>query len=163
MSKIVNYELITSTSNIQADMYGSRAKCLQRLIRLGLPVPQSVALSVPFVNSIALGKSIDLKKLVTCFPASPIISVRSSPVSAEWGGPSTILNIGMNSEIEKVYSNTLGSFAARELHIKFIKSFAIEVMRLDDEIFDHINITPEVAIDAYETVSYTHMKLPTNR
>ena len=150
MSKFFNYELITSTSNIQADMYGARAKCLQRLIRLGLPVPQSVALSVPLINSIGLGKSIDLKKIVKCFPSSPVISVRSSPVSAEWGGPSTILNIGMNNEVEKVYSGVLGSKAARELHIKFIKSFAIEVMRLDDEIFDHINITPEVAIDAYE-------------
>ena len=90
MIKIPNFELISSTANISGNLHGVRAKCLQRLIRLGLPVPKSVALSIPFVNAIASGERIDLNGIVANFGLNPIISVRSSPLIGDWGGPSTI-------------------------------------------------------------------------
>ena len=150
MIKIPSFELISSTANISGNLHGVRAKCLQRLIRLGLPVPKSVALSIPFVNAIASGERIDLNGIVTNFGLNPIISVRSSPLIGDWGGPSTILNIGMNRVTEQYYAKVLGEKAAKELHLKFIKSYAMEVLRLDDTLFDFDNLTPETAINAYE-------------
>lgn len=150
MIKIPSFELISSTANISGNLHGVRAKCLQRLIRLGLPVPKSVALSIPFVNAIASGERIDLNGIVANFGLNPIISVRSSPLIGDWGGPSTILNIGMNRATEQYYAKVLGKKAAKELHLKFIKSYAMEVLRLDDTLFDFDNLTPETAINAYE-------------
>ena len=150
MIKIPNFELISSEANISGNLHGARAKCLQRLIRLGLPIPKSVALSIPFVNAIASGEHIDLNGIVSNFDINPIISVRSSPLSGDWGGPSTILNIGMNRKMEQFYAKVLGQKAAKELHLKFIKSYAMEVLRLDDKLFDFDNLTPETAISAYE-------------
>ena len=150
MIKIPSFELISSTANISGNLHGVRAKCLQRLIRLGLPVPKSVALSIPFVNAIASGERIDLNGIVANFGLNPIISVRSSPLIGDWGGPSTILNIGMNRAMEQYYAKVLGEKAAKELHLKFIKSYAMEVLRLDDTLFDFDNLTPETAINAYE-------------
>ena len=150
MIKIPNFELISSEANISGNLHGARAKCLQRLIRLGLPIPKSVALSIPFVNAIASGEHIDLNGIVSNFDINPIISVRSSPLSGDWGGPSTILNIGMNRKMEQFYAKVLGKKAAKELHLKFIKSYAMEVLRLDDKLFDFDNLTPETAISAYE-------------
>ena len=150
MIKTPNFELISSEANISGNLHGARAKCLQRLIRLGLPIPKSVALSIPFVNAIASGEHIDLNGIVSNFDINPIISVRSSPLSGDWGGPSTILNIGMNRKMEQFYAKVLGEKAAKELHLKFIKSYAMEVLRLDDKLFDLDNLTPETAISAYE-------------
>ena len=150
MLKTSNFELISSSAGISAELHGVRAKCLQRLVRLDLPVPRSVALSFPFVTEIASGKNIDLKGIVSNFKTNPILSVRSSPLNSEWGGPSTVLNIGMNTEIEQIYANVLGIKAARELHLKFIKSYALEIVRLGDKVFDFENLTPETAIEAYE-------------
>jgi pyruvate,orthophosphate dikinase len=113
-------------------------------------VPKSVALSFPFVKEIASGKNIDLKGIISNFGADPILSVRSSSLNSDWGGPSTILNIGMNKETEQSYAGILGKRAARELHLKFIKSYALEVVRLDDKVFDFENLTPDKAIEAYE-------------
>ena len=150
MIETPNFELISSEANISGNLHGARAKCLQRLIRLGLPIPKSVALSIPFVNAIASGEHIDLNGIISNFDINPIISVRSSPLSGDWGGPSTILNIGMNRKMEQFYAKVLGKKAAKELHLKFIKSYAMEVLRLDDKLFDFDNLTPETAIVAYE-------------
>ena len=48
--------LITETAPMSPDVHGGRAKCLQRLIRLQMPVPTTVALSFDAVLDIAKGK-----------------------------------------------------------------------------------------------------------
>lgn len=150
MLDLLNYQLITPSALIKQDLHGARAKCLQRLVRLDLTVPETVSLSVPFVRSISLGKKIDLRPLLTNFSPIPILSVRSSPINSEWGGPSAVLNIGMNMEAEGWYSDILGQEAARKIHLTFIKSFACDVMRLDDDIFNTPELTPEIALKVYE-------------
>jgi len=47
-----NYHLITSTAKISTSTHGGRAKCLQRLVRLDLPVPKTVALSFDLIKEI---------------------------------------------------------------------------------------------------------------
>ncbi len=147
----LNFEPITATAAIHRKLHGTRAKCLQRLVRLDMPVPDTVALSVPMVRSIAAGQRPDLKTLLDNFGSWPVLSVRASPIEAAWGGPSSILNIGMNRANEAYFASRLGAEAAAALHLKFIKSFALDVARLEDEVFDIPNLTPERALEAYET------------
>jgi pyruvate,orthophosphate dikinase len=57
---------ITSTAEIRTDRHGNRAKCLQRLIRLDLPVPMTVALSFDTVRAIAQDQLPDMASLSVC-------------------------------------------------------------------------------------------------
>ncbi|WP_299841022.1 putative PEP-binding protein [uncultured Jannaschia sp.] len=141
---------ITPTADIRVARHGNRAKCLQRLIRMDLPVPQTVALSFDTVRGIAEGHLPDLATLIALFEGQPkLLSVRSSSEAADWGGPNAVLNIGMNDRAHAWLSNTLGEKAADRIYLRFIRSFAIEVMRLDEEAFAEAE-TPAIARDVYE-------------
>ncbi|UWQ17253.1 pyruvate, phosphate dikinase [Jannaschia sp. M317] len=141
---------ITPTADIRPGRHGSRAKCLQRLIRMDLPVPHTVALPFATVREIAAGQMPDLVTLIALFDDQPLLlSVRSSSEAADWGGPGAVLNIGMNDVSHGWLSNTLGHEAADRLYLRFIRSFAIEVMRLDEQPLMDAT-TPAEARDTYE-------------
>ncbi|NAZ35784.1 pyruvate, phosphate dikinase [Rubellimicrobium sp. CFH 75288] len=118
-----------------AEVYGGRAKCLQRLIRLDLPVPVTVALSFDAVRGIAAGRMPDLRALMAPFGFAPLLSVRPSSLDPDWGGPGAILNIGMTDERHEALSRTAGPVAATSLYLRFIQSYAIHVARLDPDAF----------------------------
>jgi len=59
--------LITPDAPVAATTHGGRAKCLQRLVRLDLPVPRTVALSFDAVHKIAEGDMPDLEAIVGQF------------------------------------------------------------------------------------------------
>ena len=88
--------LVTQTAKMAAATHGGRAKCLQRLIRLDLPVPKTVALSFTAVSKIANGELPDIEAVLAQFPKDALLCVRPSSEDADWGGPSAVLNIGMN-------------------------------------------------------------------
>ncbi|SDZ10610.1 pyruvate phosphate dikinase [Jannaschia faecimaris] len=141
---------ITPTADISAERHGSRAKCLQRLVRMDLSVPQTVAIPFNTVRAIAGGKMPDLNHLIGLFEGQPLLlSVRSSSQTPDWGGPGAVLNIGMNDKAHAWLSNTLGDCVADEIYLRFIRSFSIEVMRLDEEPFDEAT-TPAAARAVYE-------------
>jgi pyruvate,orthophosphate dikinase len=141
---------VTATSDIRMARHGNRAKCLQRLVRLGLPVPQTVALSFDTVRALAAGRMPDLAALEGLFDAQPLlVSVRSSSQAADWGGPGTILNIGMNDATHATLTLKLGQDRADKMYLRFIRAFAIEVMRLDDVPFMDVT-TPGAALAEYE-------------
>ncbi len=50
MLDIPGFTPVTPTADIRVERHGNRAKCLQRLIRMDLPVPQTVA--IPFAPSV---------------------------------------------------------------------------------------------------------------
>ncbi|CUH41088.1 Pyruvate, phosphate dikinase [Jannaschia seosinensis] len=127
---------VTPTADISVDQHGNRAKCLQRLVRMDLPVPQTVAIPFATVRKIAEGTMPDLDTLIGLFDGTPrLLSVRSSSQTSDWGGPGAVLNIGMNSDAHDRLSNTLGQCAADEAYSRFICAYATEVMRLDEEPF----------------------------
>ena len=64
MTDIQPLTLITPTAAMSADVHGGRAKCLQRLIRLDMPVPTTVALSFGAVQDIAYGQMPDMDALL---------------------------------------------------------------------------------------------------
>ncbi|WP_224815285.1 putative PEP-binding protein [Hasllibacter sp. MH4015] len=141
---------ITANADVRKTRHGNRAKCLQRLIRLDLPVPQTAALSFDTVRAIADGRMPDLEALVGLFGENTLLSVRSSSETPDWGGPGTILNIGMSDNVAEHLSETHGPDVANAAYTAFIRTYAVEVHRLDADAFEG-PITPRLAKDAYES------------
>ncbi len=128
--------LITQTAAMSPAVHGNRAKCLQRLIRLDMPVPTTIALSFDAVRNIASGEMPDMAQVMAPFGDTPLLSVRPSSQSPDWGGPGAVLNIGMNDVRLDLMREHVGEAAAIALYARFVNSYAIEVARLDPEAFD---------------------------
>ena len=144
---------ITPSADIETARHGGRAKCLQRLIRLGLPVPKTVALSFESVHRIAVGQMPDKSALLSLFGTAPLVSVRPSSEDPDWGGPGAILNIGMNEASHAALAEKLGQEAADRLYLRFVQAYAIHVARLDPDRFEEQECNHETiraALLAYE-------------
>ena len=120
---------------MKASVHGGRAKCLQRLVRLGMPVPVTVALSFDAVHAAAIGDLPDMAALLAPFGNAPLLSVRPSSQDPDWGGPSAILNVGMNDARLAELTQRIGPEAATKLYLRFVQSYAIHVARLDPDEF----------------------------
>ncbi len=127
--------LVTKTAPMAAEVHGGRAKCLQRLIRLDMPVPTTVALSFDAVRAIAGGHAADLPQIFRHFGPNPLLSVRPSSMDPDWGGPVAMLNIGMNDAKHAQLCESMGDDMATRLYMRYIQTFAVEVARLDPEEF----------------------------
>ncbi len=132
----ISYTAITPSARITKDAHGWRAKCLQRLVRLDLPVPLTVALPASTVRAIAAGHGVDARAILAHFDDVALISVRPSPENPDWGGPATVLNIGMNAARHALLAKTHGQAAADALYLRFVQSYATHVARLDPDMFD---------------------------
>ncbi|MGP6085821.1 putative PEP-binding protein [Antarctobacter jejuensis] len=134
--------------------HGGRAKCLQRLVRLDLPVPRTVALSFDAVHAIAAGSFPDMPALIAAFDPGALLCVRPSSEDQDWGGPGAILNIGMNDARFVDMADRIGKEAAAGLYLRFVQAYAIHVARLDPDSFDEIEDTGcaglTTALRAYE-------------
>ena len=130
--------LITPTSPMSPPTHGSRAKCLQRLVRLSLPVPRTVALSFDTVHAIAQGQLPDMPALIAAFDPGALLCVRPSSQETDWGGPGAILNIGMNDARLASLAEDIGAEAAAGLYLRFVEAYAVHVARLDPDLFDEI-------------------------
>ena len=128
--------LITPTAPMSPEVHGGRAKCLQRLVRLDMPVPLTVALSFDAVHQIAIGNMPDMDALIAPFGDAPLLSVRPSSQDPDWGGPSAILNIGMNDARHAAMVDQIGEATATALYLRFVRAFAVHVSRLDPDAFD---------------------------
>ena len=140
--------LITPTAAMSPDVHGGRAKCLQRLIRLDLPVPTTVALSFTAVARIAQGHPLDIGRIMAPFGPAPLLSVRPSSQDPDWGGPSAILNIGMTDSRHAALCEDVGEAAATALYLRFVQSYAEHVARLDPESVHVPGLTGRAALDA---------------
>ena len=130
--------LITATSPMTTPTHGGRAKCLQRLVRLDLPVPKTVALSFASVHKLASGYHPDVAEILAEFGPDTLLCVRPSSEDPDWGGPGAVLNIGMNDANYVEMSDRIGPVAAAEIYFRFIQTYAVDVARLDAELFDDI-------------------------
>ncbi|MCT8329753.1 pyruvate, phosphate dikinase [Acidimangrovimonas sediminis] len=125
---------MTPAEGIEAARHGWRAKCLQRLVRLGLPVPKTVALPCDTVRAIASGLMPDTERLAALFEGA-LVSIRPSPANPEWGGPGTVLNVGMNAAKHAEFVRTQGQRFADAIYLGFVQSYAVHVARLDPDMF----------------------------
>ena len=154
LSEITGFSEITPSAAIAAERHGGRAKCLQRLIRLEMPVPPTVALDFAAVHALSTGDMPDLDAMLALFGPDPLISVRPSSEDPDWGGPSAILNIGMNDRLHAKLVDSHGAAAANALYLRFIQAYSVHVARLDPDDFEALS-TPEArtvaaALAAYE-------------
>ena len=131
--------LITPSAPIATITHGGRAKCLQRLVRLDLPVPTTVALSFDAVRRIAQGEIPDIDGLIEPFGDAPLMCVRPSSEDPDWGGPGAVLNIGINDAVYVSLCDRIGKEAATRLYLNFVQTFSINVARLDPDMFDEIS------------------------
>ncbi len=131
--------LVTPTAPIANESHGGRAKCLQRLVRLDLPVPRTVAISFQAVKKIAQGDMPDVAAVVREMPEGTHISVRPSSEDPDWGGPGAVLNIGINNERFEDLCGTIGEEAAAALYTRFVQSYSINIARLDPDMFDDVS------------------------
>ncbi len=145
---------ITASAPLAAETHGGRAKCLQRLVRLDLPVPRTVALSFDEVHRIAQGVTPDMDALLAPLDAGSLLCVRPSSEDPDWGGPGAVLNIGMNDARLATLSAQIGEVAARKLYARFIQTYSVQVARLDPDMFDDLDLEAEdvcdIALAAYE-------------
>ncbi|MCR9113321.1 MAG: pyruvate, phosphate dikinase [Rhodobacteraceae bacterium] len=145
---------ITPVAPVATHTHGGRAKCLQRLVRLDIPVPRTVALSFDAVASIAAGDTPDMEALLAPFGTSPILCVRPSSEDPDWGGPGAVLNIGMNDARHVELSDEIGKAASAALYLRFVQAYAVHVARLDPDMFDELSDDPVIALgealSAYE-------------
>ena len=140
--------LITPTASMSAEIHGGRAKCLQRLVRLDMPVPTTVALTFGAVQQISKGQLPDIARIMAPFGDQPLLSVRPSSQDPDWGGPGAVLNIGMNNVRYAVMVDEVGEAAATALYLRFISAYAEHVARLDPEAFVTDGLNGQAAIDA---------------
>ncbi|QGX97716.1 pyruvate, phosphate dikinase [Roseovarius faecimaris] len=146
--------LITPDAPMSPGTHGGRAKCLQRLVRLDLPVPVTVALSFDAVHRLAAGEPLDMQRILAPFGEAPLLCVRPSSEDPDWGGPGAILNIGMNDSLYVELSDRIGKRAAASLYLRFVQAYSIHVARLDPDMFDEVSDDPVTglpeALSAYE-------------
>ncbi|OAN79849.1 pyruvate, phosphate dikinase [Sulfitobacter sp. EhC04] len=131
--------LVTATAPIANESHGGRAKCLQRLVRLDLPVPRTVALSFEAVHRLGDAQLPNVDAVVAEFPDDAMLCVRPSSEDPDWGGPGAVLNIGINDARFKDLSKSLGEEAAAGLYTRFVQAYAVNVARLDPDMFDEVN------------------------
>ena len=148
MDVLPDFAEITPSARIQTSAHGWRAKCLQRLVRLDLPVPETVALPAATIRAIAAGHPVDVEAILAHFGTDTLISVRPSPVNPDWGGPATILNVGMNAARHAMLAERHGQAAADALYLRFVQAYATHVARLDPDMFDNRAASAEALRDA---------------
>ncbi|WP_299359276.1 putative PEP-binding protein [uncultured Paracoccus sp.] len=142
---------ITPSARIETARHGWRAKCLQRLIRMDLPVPRTMAISVEAVRGIAAGRMLDSAALGRLIAAADgLVGVRPSAVDPDWGGPGTVLNVGINDECHAQLARTRGSSAADAIYRGFVQSYAIHVARLDPDMFSDPDASLKDTLKAFE-------------
>ncbi len=136
MTDFPQIQRLAKDAEVPVAIYGARANRLAKLRNLGLPVPLAYGLSVQAVQGLAAGHLPDIAALLGNFAERGIVSVRSSPIERIWGGPETLLNIGLNDALHANLCARLGEAAANLLYCRFVQDYSIHVARLDPESFD---------------------------
>ena len=105
---------------------------------MDLPVPRTVALSFKAVHKIGAGHLPDVQAVVAQFPKRALMCVRPSSEDPDWGGPGAVLNIGINDARFAELCETIGAGPAASLYTRFVQSYAVNVARLDPDMFDDV-------------------------
>ncbi|MCY4306482.1 MAG: PEP-utilizing enzyme [Aestuariivita sp.] len=147
--------LITADAKIKHETHGWRAKCLQDLIKFDFPIPKAFALSFSTVEKLTEGTSPQIEKVIDSFSEDALLVVRPSSQNPAWGGPSTILGIGMNDTKCRMFARKFGRQMAEALYLRFIQVFASAVDKLDIDFIEFIGHTDAIkkAMKTYATHS----------
>jgi len=125
-------------ADVPAQIYGARAHSVVTLMQSDLPIPQGWAFSCETVVKFQRSEFPSDWAMKSMLDAGRLMSVRPSPIDRAWGGPETLLNIGMNWEVHKQLCPHQGKPVADALYFRFVQDFATQVARLDSEDFEEI-------------------------
>ncbi|PIB24509.1 pyruvate, phosphate dikinase [Amylibacter kogurei] len=125
-------------ADVPCELYGARAASIVDLMAADLPVPKAWAFSVETVRKFARSDFSAEFPMTDAVRAGRLLSVRASAQDRAWGGPETLLNIGMNADLRDVLAKPLGENRADALYFRFIQDYAVKVGRLDAEDFEII-------------------------
>ncbi|MFK5997463.1 MAG: PEP-utilizing enzyme [Rhodobacterales bacterium] len=131
---------LTAGADAPAEVYGARAATQVALMDAGLPVPKAWGLSVDAVKAIANEDFPTEWPFLDELSTGCLVSVRSSPIAREWGGPDALLNLGMNQATCNILKTPLGEQAATALYLRFVQDYSVKVARLDPEWFEELSL-----------------------
>jgi pyruvate,orthophosphate dikinase len=123
-------------ADVPAGVYGARAATVVNLMQSDLPIPKGWAFSSDTVAKFHRSEFPKQWPMASAFEQGRLVSLRASPIERDWGGPETLLNVGMNWDVHKKLCGPLGKAATDALYFRFVQDFATQVARLDSEDFD---------------------------
>jgi pyruvate,orthophosphate dikinase len=120
--------------------FGEKAASLAALVAMGAPTMPALAIDQAAVARIPCdGPSAAVAALAAAVPrlaSGTLIAMRASAVNAVWGGPPTLLNIGVTQSRLPAIAARIGARAAQDLYRRMIQSFAVGAMDADPDAFE---------------------------
>ncbi|MEM7243173.1 MAG: pyruvate, phosphate dikinase [Pseudomonadota bacterium] len=129
---------LDGTQAVEASIYGARAAALVELRSAGLQIPRAWAFSVDCTKRFARADFPDQWPIATALDHGKLLSLRASPVDRHWGGPRSILNLGMTAKMRDQMAKDSSATVANAIYFRFIQDFATKVSKLDGEDFEAI-------------------------
>lgn len=129
---------LSADADCPASVYGARAVGICNLMRAGLPVPNGWVFALETVRGFSRHKFPDPLPMAEHLTMGRLFSVRASAVERDWGGPESLLNIGMTPDVRDMLIKPLGQAGADRLFFRFVQDFAVQVARMDAEDFEDI-------------------------
>ena len=129
---------LDGTEDVPHSVYGARAETLAALKAASIPIPPTWSISADAVSALSTDRLVDPIAQLNPFADVDLIAVRASPIDRNWGGPESLLNIGMNDAIHDRIVPQLGKTAADAMYFRFVQDFSVQVARLDAEDFSDI-------------------------
>lgn len=129
---------LSAGADVPASVYGARAAAIVALRNSDLPLPRGWAFSIETVRGFARGAFPSEFMMDLSLNEGRLFSVRASAADRAWGGPSSLLNIGMNASVRDQLIAPMGTARANGLFFRFVQNFSVQVARLDSEDFDDI-------------------------
>jgi pyruvate,orthophosphate dikinase len=123
-------------TEVPASVYGARAAAVVHLMQSDLPIPEGWAFSCETVAKFQRSEFPKEWPVGEALKRGRLVSLRASPIERAWGGPETLLNVGMNWHAHEKLCKPLGKSATDALYFRFVQDFATQVARLDSEDFD---------------------------
>lgn len=114
--------------------FGIRAHRLSQAAAAGLQVPEGYVMA----DAQAAIDDLEAFRVVITEIVEPgqLYALRASPGRPDWGGPYTLLSLGMNDEIHARLKSNGDPFVANELYRQAIVTYGIAVKNLEAEPFD---------------------------
>lgn len=114
---------IHATGAVDAQVFGARGARLARLAALGLDVPQALVYPPKLVDAIADGAEITWPRAL----GGQVLALRAAPQEAEWGGPESLLPIGVAADTLDHFIATRGEVEALRLQLQCIRNLGAAV------------------------------------
>ena len=137
-SKYPDCVKLCANADVPASVYGERASAIVQLLQAELPIPNAWVFSAEIVRKFARADFPDSWPVSETLKKGMLVSLRASPIDRDWGGPETILNIGMNDDRHKQLMPSMGKNAVDAFYLHFVQNFGTNVARLDVEDFEQI-------------------------